>query len=87
MIKIDIEGGERSAFRGAEDLIRQHSPHIVFEADANTDRFGYSREDLVQQLSSYAEYDFLEIADDGTLSPLAAEPVSGNLLARSRRRG
>ena len=86
VIKIDIEGGERSAFRGAESLIRQFAPHIVFEADANTTRFGYSREDLVRQLSVLADYEFLEITEDGKLLPLTDQSSSGNVLARSRNR-
>ena len=73
VIKIDVEGGEFAAFRGAEETIHHHQPHIVFESDENTERFGYTRQDLLAFLTTLAPYRFFNIAPRGdelsTLSP------------------
>jgi FkbM family methyltransferase len=40
-IKIDVEGGELPVMRGAERLIRQHQPYIIFESGLGaSDRYG-----------------------------------------------
>jgi FkbM family methyltransferase len=50
LVKMDVEGGEAAALRGATGLIRRHRPHIVVElltaeafreTAAILDRFGY----------------------------------------------
>lgn len=58
VIKMDVEGGEMAVFRGAEQVIREHSPAIVFESDVNMVRFGYNREEIVAYLSSLSRYEF-----------------------------
>ncbi len=58
VIKIDVEGGERDVFAGAAETIRSHQPSIVFEADANQERFGYGRRELLEQLGGLAPYRF-----------------------------
>lgn len=57
-IKIDVEGAELTVFKGAEKTIREHRPHIIFESDANMDRYGYGRKDILGFLSSCCAYDF-----------------------------
>lgn len=49
-IKLDLEGGEFDALRGAERILRQERPAIVFEYDRfNTPKFyDYEHADLVQ---------------------------------------
>lgn len=73
VIKIDVEGGELAAFRGASETIHRHQPHIVFESDENTSRFGYTRRDLFDFLTTLAPYRFFRISPQGdelsTLSP------------------
>ncbi len=86
VIKIDIEGGELAAFRGAASVIRSHAPHILFEADLNSIRFGYTRDDLIRTLSELAEFEFFDVALDGALTPISSTPMNGNVLARSKRR-
>ncbi|BBO31373.1 FkbM family methyltransferase [Lacipirellula parvula] len=83
VIKIDIEGGELQAFRGAQEVIRQHSPHIVFEVNSCADRFGYGRKDLFELLQGLAEYEFFEIEHDGSLRPARSDEGTPDILARS----
>ena len=82
VIKIDVEGGELAAFRGAESTLRRHQPQIVFESDENTPRFGYTRREMCGFLAGLAPYRFLKIEPAGTgffpLSPdsdAAADPA------------
>lgn len=64
-IKIDVEGGELAAFRGAAETIRIHRPSILFESDVNSKRFGYDRSDILSLLSSLGAYRFLKVAEAG----------------------
>ncbi len=90
VIKLDIEGGELSALRGAQALLQNFQPHLIFESDENMQRFGYHRQDLLDLLSSQADYDFFFIPPDSpTLVPLTAENAQSDysdILARSRRK-
>ena len=86
VIKVDVEGGELAVFQGAESVIRQHAPDVVFESDVNSARFGYGRDDLIALLNEYAEYEYLDIARDGTLTQISPQPLQTNVLARSKRR-
>lgn len=86
VMKIDIEGGELQALRGAQSMIREHSPHIVFEINSCADRFGYSRQDLFDLLKGLAEYEFFEIEHDGSLRPARSDQGAPDVLARSVKR-
>ncbi len=70
-IKVDVEGFELEVFRGAGEVLRSRMPPVVFEADTNMHRFGYTRRDLVASLSACGPYRFyyltrraLRAADD-----------------------
>jgi FkbM family methyltransferase len=65
VIKIDVEGSELEVFRGAERVIAQYAPTIVFEADANMQRFGYSLKDIISVLSASVQYTFVGIGRHG----------------------
>jgi FkbM family methyltransferase len=74
VIKIDVEGGELAAFRGAASTLRRHRPQIVFESDENTARFGYTRRDICDFLTGLAPYRFLRIEPNGSgFTALAAD--------------
>jgi FkbM family methyltransferase len=88
-IKIDVEGGELAAFRGAAETIRSHRPEILFESDENSTRFGYERRDILSLLSSLGPYRFLRVTADGdALEPLAegesAATAPADILATTR---
>jgi len=87
VIKMDIEGGELSALRGARLLISKHKPHIVFEADENMKRFGYEREDVLRFLAACASYNFYFIQQNGALIPLTSSNLNApysDILATTR---
>jgi FkbM family methyltransferase len=73
VIKIDVEGGELDAFRGAEQTLRRHTPWLMFEADENMERFGYDRRVLMDYLKDVGGYSFVSVGPRGFLSPV--QPV------------
>lgn len=83
VMKIDIEGGELQALRGAQAMIREHRPHIVFEINSCAERFGYSRKDIFDLLQGLADYEFFEIEKDSSLRPARNDQGSPDVLARS----
>jgi FkbM family methyltransferase len=73
VIKIDVEVGERDVLQGAESVIRQRRPAVVFEAiSEHTQRFGYERDDLFRLLAQYGDYEFKGIRSDGSLISVEA---------------
>ena len=72
-IKLDIEGSELAALRGAERTLRKHLPAIIYECEVvNTSRFGYSGKEIIEFLKGVGYDEFKSITEDGTLVPLAA---------------
>lgn len=60
LLKMDVEGHEWSALKGAEKVIRGNKPIIIFEhnaADKNNDK------DVISLLNSYGYSDFYEVVD------------------------
>ena len=71
LMKIDVEGGELEAFRGARRLLESIRPIVICEVlDWVTRPWGYPARDIVNHLRHY-EYDWFDSQDDGTLSPHA----------------
>ncbi|HUG80687.1 MAG TPA: FkbM family methyltransferase [Bryobacterales bacterium] len=93
VIKMDAEGAEFEVLRGAERLIRDHQPCILFESDVNMERFGYSRRELCDYLRNLADYRFYYTGDrlrpadpelrDGLATDVLAVPVSSGRLTLS----
>jgi len=53
LIKLDVEGAELPALRGAQRLIERDKPYIMYEEDEDRDRaFGYEIKDLRSFLES-----------------------------------
>jgi FkbM family methyltransferase len=85
VIKIDVEGSELNVFEGAEDVLSAHQPSIVFEADENMNRRGYTAADLFGLLTKATPYTFFLIDDGGALVPTRPPYPFGNFLALSPR--
>lgn len=73
VIKVDVEGAERSVFQGAAATLREHHPYLIFESDVNAERFGYNRTDLLRYLHDLAGYRFFGIG----VSTFEPEPKDG----------
>jgi len=71
------------ALRGAQAMIREHRPHIVFEINSCAERFGYSRQDIFNLLRELADYEFFEIELDSSLRPARSDQGTPDVLARS----
>ena len=51
VIKLDVEGAELAALRGAKGILERHGPLVVFEVvPANYARFGYEPDDVIELL-------------------------------------
>jgi FkbM family methyltransferase len=70
MMKIDVEGAEMSVLTGAARLLHEHQPSLVFEADANMQRFGMSRRDLFAELRRHAPYRMFAVTRTSELMPI-----------------
>jgi FkbM family methyltransferase len=81
VMKIDIEGAELAALRGAGRTLRASPPVIVFECDINAQRFGYTRQDIIEYLGSVGRYEFFSIAENGNLLPLGSANISGSRIS------
>jgi FkbM family methyltransferase len=83
VMKMDIEGGELQAIRGAQETIRQHQPHIAFEVNTCADRFGYTRKDLLDLIRSLGDYELFDIHPEASLHPAGDASAHDDVLARS----
>lgn len=69
LLKIDIEGGELEAFRGARRLFESIRPILICEVlDWVTRPWGYAAREIVDHLRR-RDYEWFEFRDDGSLSP------------------
>lgn len=90
MVKVDVEGAERSVLAGAVSLLRlppDSAPVWIMECDdRNCSRFGYLATDLLDIFSNHG-FETKWIMWDGTLeatSSFAARPDARNILAVKR---
>jgi FkbM family methyltransferase len=84
LMKIDTEGGEVQAFRGADQLLSRLRPLIICEVlDLVTRPWGYAAADIISLLQN-CDYRWFDILPDGRLlphHPKQAYPDGGNYLA------
>jgi FkbM family methyltransferase len=89
LMKIDIEGGELAAFRGATGMLSTIRPILICEVlDWVTQPWGYPARDIVRFLEQH-DYDWFDFWDDGTISPHAQRdeyPEIRNYLAVPREK-
>jgi FkbM family methyltransferase len=59
VVKIDTEGCELNVVKGAEKMLKQYKPDIMFECNGvNTSQFGYDARDTIDLLMSWGWVDF-----------------------------
>ena len=88
VIKIDVEGAELKAFKGGRNTLITHQPAIIFESDANAERFGYTRKQLIDFLRECGYDRFYFIHKDGKYEPMPASDNSEvrDIIALTERR-
>jgi FkbM family methyltransferase len=65
VVKVDIEGGELAALRGARELIDKYRPALLIEScEALSEAAGYRRSDLLNELDQHSSYVISGLADD-----------------------
>lgn len=75
VIKVDVEGAELQVFEGARRTLARFRPALVFESDANMDRYGYRRAELLALLGTCAEYRFYFLTETGERLPVGREAI------------
>jgi FkbM family methyltransferase len=69
VVKIDVEGAELEAFRGAARMLTELRPTLICEVvDAATQPWGYAAREIILALHRYG-YTWFEMALDGTPFP------------------
>jgi len=70
LVKMDIEGGELSALRGADQLFRTRRPALLCELhEKRTAPWGYRAREIVDLVASW-DYRWFEVAERGRLTPM-----------------
>lgn len=79
LAKMDIEGAEILALKGAISLLKQQRPHVwILEINDTVNYFGHQKQDIVDLLNSYGYELYSYNADTNQLSPITLEQQEGN---------
>jgi FkbM family methyltransferase len=69
LMKIDVEGGELEAFRGARKLLESFRPILICEVlDGVTRPWGYAAREIVDHLRRH-DYEWFDFREDGSVFP------------------
>lgn len=69
LVKLDVEGGEMEALRGASSLLGKMRPMLICEVlDATTQVWGYEARDIIEYLGNLG-YSWFEFQEDGGIIP------------------
>lgn len=84
LAKMDIEGAEILALKGATSLLQQQRPHVWILELLNGENHGYSKQDIVKLLQDYGYGLYHYNADTNQLQSITLESVrSDNVFAIS----
>jgi FkbM family methyltransferase len=79
LAKMDIEGAEILALKGALSLLKQQRPHVwILEINDTVSHFGHQKQDLVDFLYGYGYNLYRYNADTNQLSSVTVEEKKGN---------
>ncbi len=79
LAKMDIEGAELLALKGATSLLKQQRPYVwILEINDSVSNFGHRKQDVVDFLYSYGYSLYRYSADTNQLSPITLEQQQGN---------
>lgn len=69
LVKLDVEGGEMEALRGAHSMLTKLRPMLICEVlDATTAVWGYEAREIIEYLRALG-YAWFEFQEDGTIAP------------------
>ncbi len=79
LAKMDIEGAEILALKGALSLLKQQRPYVwILEVNDTVSHFGHQKQDLVDFLNSYGYNLYHYSADTNQLSSVSIKEQQGN---------
>jgi FkbM family methyltransferase len=79
LAKMDIEGAEILALKGAVSLLKQQRPHVwILEINHTVSHFGHQKQDIVDFLDKYGYNLYRYNANTNQLSPVTIEKKQGN---------
>ncbi|NJO59338.1 MAG: FkbM family methyltransferase [Richelia sp. RM2_1_2] len=79
LAKMDIEGAEILAFKGATSLLEQKRPHVwILEILDSVNHFGYQKHDILNLLQNYGYSLYSYKADNNQLKSITVEQKQGN---------
>lgn len=79
LAKMDIEGAELLALKGAVSLLKKQCPQVwILEINDSVNNFGHQKQDLVNFLNSYGYNLYGYSADTNQVFPITLEQQQGN---------
>ena len=79
LAKMDIEGAEILALKGANSLLKKQRPHVwILEINDTVSHFGHQKQDLVDFLYGYGYKLYRYDADNNQLNLITVEEKKGN---------
>lgn len=79
LVKMDIEGAELLALKGAASLLKQQRPYVwILEINDSVSNFGHRKQDIVAFVHSYGYSLYRYSADTNQVSPISLEQQQGN---------
>jgi hypothetical protein len=79
LAKMDIEGAELLALKGAVSLLKRQCPRVwILEINDSVSHFGHRKQDVVDFLHSYGYSLWRYSADTNQITPITLEQQEGN---------